>query len=101
MSVVRKGMQKPKKCVDDNCTECMFVGDVDECVLQNECYLTFEEQYANCQMVELPEKHGRLIDADRLKEVLEKNFGHTGGVAVLVQLIDVQPTILEAEGQND
>lgn len=35
----------------------------------------------------------RAIDADRLKEVLEKNFGHTGGASVLAQLIDSQPTI--------
>ena len=35
----------------------------------------------------------RLIDADRLKVVLEKNFGHTGGASVLEQLIDEQPTV--------
>lgn len=35
----------------------------------------------------------RLIDADRLKDVLEKNFGHTGGADVLRQLIDIQPTV--------
>lgn len=35
----------------------------------------------------------RLIDADRLKKVLEKNFGHTGGAAVLAQLIDAQETV--------
>lgn len=35
----------------------------------------------------------RPIDADKLKEVLEKNFGHTGGASVLAQLIDAQLTI--------
>ena len=35
----------------------------------------------------------RAIDADKLKEVLEKNFGHTGGASVLAQLIDAQDTI--------
>jgi hypothetical protein len=35
----------------------------------------------------------RVIDADKLKEVLERNFGHTGGASVLAQLIDAQPTI--------
>lgn len=39
----------------------------------------------------------RLIDANRLKNVLEKNFGHTGGAAVLSQLIDEQPTAYDAE----
>ena len=35
----------------------------------------------------------RLIDANRLKIVLEKNFGHTGGANTLTQLIDAQPTV--------
>ena len=35
----------------------------------------------------------RAIDADKLKKVLEMNFGHTGGAAVLAQLIDAQDTI--------
>lgn len=35
----------------------------------------------------------RLIDADRLSFVLNKNFGHTGGAAVLQQLIDNSPTV--------
>ena len=34
----------------------------------------------------------RLIDADRLSFVLNKNFGHTGGAAVFQQLIDIAPT---------
>ena len=32
----------------------------------------------------------RAIDADRLLLVLEKNFGHTGGAAVMRQLIEIQ-----------
>jgi hypothetical protein len=35
----------------------------------------------------------RAIDADKLKEVLEKNFGHTGGALALAQLIDAQDAI--------
>lgn len=34
----------------------------------------------------------RLIDADRLLQVLEINFGHTGGADVMRQLIEAQPT---------
>ena len=41
----------------------------------------------------------RPIDADRLKEVLEKNFGHTGGASVLAQLIDAQPTVEPKRGK--
>ena len=35
----------------------------------------------------------RPIDADRLLWVLDKNYGHTGGAAVMRQLIDIQPTL--------
>ncbi len=34
----------------------------------------------------------KLIDADRLKEVLDRNFSHTGGAEVMSQIIDKQPT---------
>lgn len=39
----------------------------------------------------------RLIYADRLKEVLEKNFAHTGGVEVMSQIIDKQPTAYDID----
>ena len=35
----------------------------------------------------------KLINSDRLKRVLNKNFGGIGGAAVLKQLIDNQPTV--------
>lgn len=35
----------------------------------------------------------RLGDLDRLKEVLERNFGYTSGAAVMHQLLDNAPTI--------
>lgn len=39
----------------------------------------------------------RQIDADTLSLAVQKNFGHTGGAAVLQQLIDAQPTIKTTE----
>lgn len=36
----------------------------------------------------------RAIDADRLLQVLETNFGHTGGADVMRQLIEAQPTLI-------
>ena len=35
----------------------------------------------------------RAIDSDRLLQVLETNFGHTGGADVMRQLIEAQPTL--------
>lgn len=39
----------------------------------------------------------RLIDADRLKEVLDRNFSHTGGAEVMCQIIDKQPTAYDID----
>ena len=39
----------------------------------------------------------RLIDADRLKEVLDRNFNHTGGAEVMRQIIDKQPTAYDID----
>lgn len=39
----------------------------------------------------------RLIDADRLKEVLDRNFSHTGGAEVMRQIIDKQPTAYDID----
>ena len=39
----------------------------------------------------------RLINADRLKEVIDKNFGHTGAAEVMQQIIDKQPTAYDLE----
>ena len=36
----------------------------------------------------------RAIDADRLLQGLETNFGHTGGADVMRQLIEAQPTLI-------
>ena len=44
---------------------------------------------------------GRLIDADRMKDVLDKNFGHTSGAVVLANLIDMQPTAYDVEAVVD
>ena len=40
----------------------------------------------------------RLIDADRMKMVIEKNFGH-GTVEPIYQLIDSAPTIEPKQGE--
>ena len=39
----------------------------------------------------------RLIDADRLKEVVSRNFSHTGGAEVMCQIIDKQPTAYDID----
>ena len=68
-----------------------------DCVTVNVNEMTVSKY---CPLVEIPTPHGRLIDADTLKEVLERNFGHTGGASVLAQVIDARPTVIEAEGSE-
>lgn len=39
----------------------------------------------------------RLIDVDRLKEVLDRNFSHTGWAEAMCQIIDKQPTAYDID----
>ena len=75
MSVLIKGMEMPKRCLD---CPFMVIRDNDDCVLQtevkNELARTWEELKASCPLIELP-THGRLIDADELKS----KFRHGNG----------------------
>lgn len=42
----------------------------------------------------------RPIDANKLLRVLNSNFGHTGGAAVMKQLIEAQPTLTQPNNWN-
>lgn len=71
MSVLIKGMQKPDKCID-----CPFMisRDNDDCILQsdaaNELFMNWDDMKLNCPLVELPEHHGRLIDENEVRIVM-------------------------------
>lgn len=90
MSILIKGMEMPKSC--------------GYCPLRNEarygdeCYLgasltEYQKRPDDCPLVPVP-PHGRLIEADRLKEVFHRNVA--SGEA-FDQLIDIAPTIIPAE----
>ena len=110
MGVYINGMTMPKSCF-----ECDLYGDENNfCKVQKE-YMPFaslgrDYKDANCPMVEVPEPHGRLIDADalmnifadRLVKVSERygiNSEVAGAVSGAMKLLDVQPTVIEAEGE--
>ena len=101
MSVIVKGLKMPTSCT--------------RCTLDAFGYCTAARRYSEgsttherasfCPLVELPEKHGRLIDADAL-------IAKRGGLAVdsenivelspgwtipLESVIDIEPTVVEAE----
>ena len=67
MSILIKGMEMPKRCLD-----CPFLitRDNDDCILQsdeaNAKFESWDDMKASCPLIELP-PHGRLIDADEFK----------------------------------
>jgi len=95
MGVYIKGMEMPTNCMlcplcveeadPANGEMCMVTG-----TLMPPCT---RERLDNCPLVPVPQ-HGRLIEADRLKEVFHRNVA--SGEA-FDQLIDIAPTILPAE----
>ena len=116
MSLIIKGINMPKSCGDCN----FYYTDYEEgtaTCLATSCYVT-PQQYnkgnrdSGCPLVEIHTPHGRPIDADRLKSMIEKyhcngcdNYNGARCSACCVddcfRYIDDIPTIIEAEGVNE
>ena len=114
MSVLIKGMKMPENCLECkikaweeryNVYVCPFGG-----ILELSCLANGRRD--ECPLVELPEKHGRLIDADALMDIFADRLAKVsvrygvdsavaGAVSGAMKLLDVQPTVIEAEGEND
>ena len=109
MSIVIKGMKMPQSCSDCQLNleqkACSVTGTrwwSDTMVLMD--FDCDDERLYDCPLVELPEHHGRLIDADYLKEHLY--VCATNGRPLhnmyqdlneLLEAIDDIPTVVEAE----
>lgn len=127
MSVLIKGIEMPK-----NCHECCFcsgymtgqariLGYVCLASLEKEnsvrgrrkieelCFLCIPDW---CPLVEIPEKHGRLIDADKLMAIfsdrLERVVGRygidsseAGILAGAMKLLESQTAIIKVEGAEE
>lgn len=103
MSVVIK-MDMPKSC-----GEC-----AKKCGLIDHCAAFISEYWGkhdvSCEratgcpiLCELPEKHGRLIDAEKVENITWKDTGYNDGlnaVTVVRERIRELPTIIEAEAKN-
>ena len=90
MSVVIRNMKIPK-----NCAECPVALCGKYCRI-NKTYTTYIAlpiRPEHCPLVELPEHHGRLIDADEMKN-LWTGCSINGSI---LPLLDARPTIVEAE----
>lgn len=105
MSILIKGLKKPKTCArfeDGEFVRCPFVNTDDDCILQDKITDTWEEMYKNCPLIELPEKHGRLIDE---RVAYDKIAEQEGGYYMDMDGVDMglqeTPTIIEAEGDEE
>ena len=76
------------------------------CPFNDYCYCMAKNLYVDgsathgrasfCPLVELPEKHGRLIDADALGDKMSGKF-----TVYDYQALGTMPTIVEAEGEDE
>ena len=103
MNIVVMGMEMPKDCiVCYETTKCLGTGRCFEdgtiwCGLAKG-YIGFKDTSEKCPLVELPEKHGNLIDETPLmKYFLANKYEKFVGGYVAMMLM-AAPTIVEAEG---
>lgn len=106
MSILIKGMGMPKKC--QSCLLYKPYAGNGFCLMAGK-RLIYNETPSNpkgagrfCPLVELPERHGRLIDADALiakyGDWYTEEGTDTGFIGTLEMLIKDAPTVVEAEG---
>lgn len=91
MSIIVRGMEMSKNCY--------------ECKMWSMCWKSRPQHNmikSVCPLLELP-PHGRLIDADKLKSrlVLENGSSELKKIgADILKWIDIQETVIEAEGSE-
>lgn len=101
MSIVLKGVDMPERCQDCPCATCwdLYKYSTICAADEKEPDIIYDAILPSCPAVQLPKKHGRLIDADELLERL-KESGNYVSPAVL-SYIETAPTIIEAEDGDD
>lgn len=108
MSVIVKHMEMP-----DCCENCELNDHIDPFCRATGVDIDDENRISCrpswCPLVELPEKHGRLIDADLFnytlmfaamstREKLPKDFRY--GMMSVLDAVKTQPTVVEAESES-
>ncbi len=105
MGVYIPNMEKPKSCWG-----CRLMDGEANCLVTDEGISSKQEGiHPDCPLIEIPTPHGRLIDADLLKDTVRDSVpAYTIGVKIptfgdtqIMSAIDVMPTILEAEGHDE
>lgn len=109
MSVIVKGMEMPENCYECPCCR----HDSRNGHQKEQCNLTldvFDKNYferlegraQNCPLVALPDKHGRLVDADALFDEMEEAgwYNNSDRDEVAEELVMNAPTIVESEDNS-
>ena len=99
MSILIKGMEMPKRCID-----CPFMvsRDNDDCILQNDeanaKFNSWDDMKASCPLVEIPTPHGNLKDESDIISLIEVMFcKDKDGMEHAIQCVKDAPTVIEAE----
>lgn len=100
MSIIVKGMKMPATCT--RCTLDVF-GYCTAARRYSEGSTT-HERASFCPLVELPERHGRLVDADALiakyGDWYTEEGTETGFIGTIGMLLKDAPTVVGAEGEE-
>ena len=116
MSVLVKGMKIPK-----NCSDCQLNYDMMSCIITgtrfwDDTLMDFdcqESRLYDCPLVELPEKHGRLVDVNELSKKMYHDAFETdtplqkwdGGCWIRYKMFEINRdaalTVIEAEGVEE
>lgn len=97
MNILIKGMEMPHDCAECplDWNECEYINGFDTVDHSD------KKRPDNCPLVEIP-PHGRLIDADELiarhGDWYTEQGTEVGFIGTVKNLVDAQPTVIEAEG---
>lgn len=111
MSVLIKGMKMPKYCMECKFCGCGSINEFEYwCGLTGSCLgaigdieLWEDMMAADCPLIEVPTSHGRLVDADEFRKVVDglpscyNGFSDAYDKSYIIGLIDEMPTIIKAE----
>lgn len=97
MSILIKNVQMPK-----NCSDCPLNYDMMSCMITgtrfwSDTLMDFdcqESRLYDCPLVEIPDKHGRIIDED---EIIIPSLSSWADQVIVADAIQDAPTVIEAD----
>lgn len=72
MSILIKGMEMPTTCGNCPIHKLWAEDDEAQCMIKRELWTKYSKRNPDCPLIEVPDGHGRLIDADAVERNLVK-----------------------------